>query len=97
MRRSPEYAWTLCLTLPLVMKSCAPAADAIGGLGDAVGGAVGARWVDLETMPPGAAAFSRAARLRAGRWIRRPKASMFSFFTNFYTIILRTRGSALLM
>jgi hypothetical protein len=79
-------------------------ADAIGGaLGDAVGDATGAiadatgaistamhAWTPATFSPP-------ALGLRAERAVDYvgEKASMFSFFTNFYTIILRKRGSAL--
>ena len=79
-------------------------ADAIGGaLGDAVGDATGAiadatgaissamhAWTPATFSPP-------LLGLRAERAVDYvgEKASMFSFFTNFYTIILRKRGSAL--
>ena len=75
-------------------------ADAIGDLGDAIGGAVGDAtgaissamhaWTPATFSPP-------LLGLRAERAVDYvgEKASMFSFFTNFYTIILRKRGSAL--
>ena len=79
-------------------------ADAIGGaIGDAVGDATGAiadatgaissamhAWTPATFAPP-------LLGLRAERAVDYvgEKASMFSFFTNFYTIILRKRGSAL--
>ena len=79
-------------------------ADAIGGaIGDAVGDATGAiadatgaissamhAWTPATFSPP-------LLGLRAERAVDYvgEKASMFSFFTNFYTIILRKRGSAL--
>ena len=79
-------------------------ADALGGaLGDAVGDATGAiadatgaistamhAWTPATFSPP-------LLGLRAERAVDYvgEKASMFSFFTNFYTIILRKRGSAL--
>ena len=75
-------------------------ADAIGDLGSAIGGAVGDAtgaissamhaWTPATFSPP-------LLGLRAERAVDYvgEKASMFSFFTNFYPIILRKRGSAL--